>query len=510
MQRRDFLIRTLQAGAVLPLASSGLFARPLGSNFFARPAALGDRVLVLINLSGGNDGLNTVVPFNDSAYYNARKTLSLKKTDTLKITDDLGLHTSMPEMLSLFNAGECAIVQSVGYPNQDRSHFRSTDIWNSASNADQMLYTGWLGRYLEKVHPEYPTTLPTSPFAIQISSSVSLALQSEQGNMGIAIDNPDRFYNLASGLKVAPEPLPNTLAGPELEYVRAVIEQSNTYSKGIQNAMQDGSNNATYDADSFSSQLKVVARLINGGLASGIYVVSLGGFDTHQGQLTRHAQLLSQLSRGVNNFLADVAAAGNGDRVACITFSEFGRRLNENGSAGTDHGAASVQFAFGKTVLGGKVLGGAPNLTDLDSRGDIKFVNDFRQIYSSVLQDWLGFSKSDAATALGGDYTKLPLFTALASGVRDAATASGMRLEQNVPNPATRSTAIAFALADRGYARIELRAADGTLVGTPLDRAVDAGVHRVQLDLSNLAAGNYLYTLQSGGRQVSKWMSVIK
>src|SRR5438105_15108929 len=160
MQRRDFIKRAVQAGALLPLTSSGLFARPISHLFLPRPAALADRVLVVINLSGGNDGLNTVVPFNDSLYAKARPTIGLKQSDLLQITSDLGFHNSMVGMQSLFTGGECAVIESVGYPNQDRSHFRSTDIWNTASDADQTLFTGWLGRYLEKIHPEFPVTLP--------------------------------------------------------------------------------------------------------------------------------------------------------------------------------------------------------------------------------------------------------------------------------------------------------------------------------------------------------------
>jgi uncharacterized protein (DUF1501 family) len=509
MQRRQFLKRTLQAGAVLPLASAGLFARPLGSSFFNRPAAAGDRVLVLVNLNGGNDGLNTIVPVDDAAYYNARQTLSIAKSQTLPIAAGLGLHPSLAPVRELYDRGECAIIQSVGYPDQDRSHFRSTDIWHTASDAAEVLYTGWLGRYLETIHPEYPSTLPRAPFAIQIASSVTLALQSDQGNMGIAIDNPDRFYNLANGLEVPDDPLPPTLAGPELEYVRSIIEQSNEFSSGIHDAMINApSTGVSYDADALSAQLRIVARLINGGLETGVYVVTLAGFDTHQGQLPRHAQLLGQLGRAVSAFLADVTAAGNADRVVVATYSEFGRRVNENGSAGTDHGAASPQFVFGRKVLGGKVIGGAPNLTDLDERGDIRYVNDFRQIYASILEDWLTLSHTDTVAALGGEFAKLPLFAAAPSGASIDAALAGIALEQNAPNPARESTTIAFAIPRATHVTLELRTTDGRLVRRAVDRTLGAGAHRVGIDLDGLASGSYLYTLTAAGYRVSRWMVV--
>ncbi|MEO5929893.1 MAG: DUF1501 domain-containing protein [Candidatus Kapaibacterium sp.] len=512
MLRRDFLKRAMLAGAVLPIASSGLFARPLSSLFLPGVPAAQDRVFVLINLNGGNDGLNTVIPINDQHYYDARPSIAIKKSDALPISGGLGLNGVMTDIQSLYNNGQCAIIESVGYPDQDRSHFRSTDIWNTASDSNVVLHTGWMGRYLENSHPEYPGILPTAPFAMQIGSSATLALQGEKGGMGMAIDNPDRFYNLANGLSVQPEPLPATQAGPELQFVRDVIAQSNRYSSEIHNAMVGGSTNAQYDGDNLASQLKVVARLINGGLKTSIYVVTLGGFDTHYGQMTAQAQLLSRLSKGIKNFLADLNVAGNGDRVVCMTYSEFGRRVNENGSQGTDHGAASPQFVFGKSVLGGKVLGGAPNLVDLDNRGDIMFVNDFRQIYSAVLQDWFGFGKSNVDTVLGGSFAKLPLFTPLAGGVMDEdhARNAGYALQQNFPNPVSGSTLISFNVPEACQVDLNVIASDGRLVRNMISRRVDAGDHQIQFDASRLASGTYSYTLESRGYRLTKRMVVVR
>lgn len=513
MQRRDFLKRSAIAGAALPLASSGLLAHPFGHSFFARPASIGDRVLVLINLNGGNDGLNTVVPFNDPVYFNSRKTIGLKQTDLIKITDDLALNNAMSQTAALFQDGRCAIVENVGYPEQDRSHFRSTDIWNSASQADQVLFTGWLGRYLEKIHPEYPSVLPHAPFAIQVSASTSLALQSDKGSMGIAIDNPDRFYSLAYGLKAEEDPVPATLAGPELQFVRDVIDQSNFYSTEINKAMLNGSTNAQYDGDSLSAQLKVVARLINGGLQTGVFMVSLPGFDTHFNQVPLQAQRLTQVSRSVKNFLDDVAAAGNGDRVVAMTYSEFGRRLNENGSAGTDHGAAAPQFVFGNPVRGGRVLGGLPNLTDLDDRGDVKFTVDFRSLYGTVLQDWMGFSSQDTTTALGGDFAKLDLFTTSApSSVRTEADAAraGYRLAEATPNPASTRALLSFDLPEHTRVRLYLVGSRGAIARSIMDRSVDAGHQSMMVDVADLTPGSYLTVLEAGGYRLSRKLSIVR
>jgi uncharacterized protein (DUF1501 family) len=474
------------------------------------PSGAGERVLVLVNLNGGNDGLNTVVPFDDPIYQNARRTIALPKGSTLPLTDTLGLNGTMTGFRSLYDQGDLAIVQSVGYPNHDRSHFRSTDIWNTASNAEDVLFTGWLGRYLEGKHPEYPSTLPSAPFAVQISSSVSLALASDKGNMGIAIDNPDRFYNLANGLSVEDEPLPQTLAGPELAYIRDIIGQSNAFSTSINKAMLDGTTNVQYDADTFSSQLKVVARLINGGLTTGIYVVTLSGFDTHNAQVGRHAQLLGQLSRGISSFLADVAAAGNADRVACMTYSEFGRRLNENGSSGSDHGSAAPQFVIGAPVLGGKVIGGNPNLSDLDSRGDIKHVTDFRQIYTTVLEDWLGMTRPDAVGSLGGEFEKLSLFTVPTVFAPENAARAGYSLAPIAPNPVSDGTAVRFTIPDR--ARVAIRVVDtrGATLITPGERMVDAGSHSLWLATSGLPSGRYTVVLDAGRFTLSQPLVVAR
>ena len=510
MKRRDFLKRSVQAGAVLPLASSGMMARPLAWNWFPRPAGTEDRILVLVNLNGGNDGLNTLVPFEDPVYYDSRPNLQLAKNETLAISDSLGLHNAMTDVRKMFNDGNCAIINNVGYANQNRSHFRSTDIWHTASESEEVLFTGWIGRYLQNIHPEYPTTLPEAPFALQISSSTSLALLGENGNMGIALQNPERFFRLANGLEVEPTPLPDTKAGPELEYVRNIIEQSNSFSGRINDAMVSGTNNVSYQADSLASQLQVVGRLINGGLPTAVYIVSIGGFDTHSNQLGTHNLLLSYLSTAINSFLEDMRLSGNGNRVVCMSYSEFGRRLNQNGSNGTDHGAAAPQFIFGDPVLGGQVLGGNPDLENLDERGDIRHTIDFRRIYASVLSDWIGISSSDTATILGGTFETLPLFSTSSVSEEDRARFAGVRLGQNSPNPARGRTSISITLPNRAHATLRLMSASGKDAGTFLDATLDSGTHRVDIDLSSLPAGAYVYTLYAGEYRTSRRMVVVR
>ena len=510
MKRRDFLKRSIQAGALIPLTSSGLMARPLAYNFFSRPARAEDRILVLINLNGGNDGLNTVIPYQDPAYYNSRPALNIKAGDVLPLENGLGLHFNLEEVHELFNDGKCAIVNNVGYPDQNRSHFRSTDIWHTASDAKEVLSTGWLGRYLQTVHPEYPSTLPAAPFALQISSSTSLALLGENGQMGIALENPERFYRLANGLEVEPTPVPNTLAGPELEYVRSVIEQSDTFSNAVNTAILAGQNHVSYGTDGLSRQLQTVAQLINGGLPTNVYIVSLGGFDTHSQQLGFHSLLLGYFASAVKTFLNDMALAGNGGRVVCMSYSEFGRRLNENGSNGTDHGAAAPQFVFGEPVIGGQLLGGNPDLLNLDNRGDLQYSVDFRQIYSTILSDWLGISTTETATLLDGTFETLPLFKPARISDEERARRAGIILQQNRPNPARGRTEIEFTLPTRSTISLRLTTVSGREIHVLAERTLESGTHRITLDTSGYTPGAYLYTLQVGEIRITKRMAVVE
>ncbi len=509
MQRRAFLKGAVGTAAFLPLASSGMFARPLGMMPFARRAEAEGRVLVLINLNGGNDGLNTVVPITDARYYSARPLLAVKQADTLAIAPDAGLHKLVPEIRSLYADGQCAIVQNVGYPNQDRSHFRSTDIWHSASNANEVISTGWTGRYLESIHPEYPGTLPDAPFAVQISSSTTLLIQGARGSTGMAIDSPDRFFDLANGLTVSNDPVPATLAGPQIEYIRRIIVEADRYSTSINSALARGKNYVTFGNGKLSQQLQAVGRLIDGGLGTPIYVVTLGGFDTHYAQTAQHETLIAEFSVAVKTFLDDIAAAGKADNVVVLSYSEFGRRLAENTGKGTDHGAAAPQFVFGRPVLGGAMLGTMPDLGDLDSRGDVKMKIDFRQLYSTLLEDWLGYGHTDTVTLLGADYAKLPLFRQAGVGY-DPELTGAASITSVAPNPAGSVAVLRFTMRRTARARISITGSDGRVVAVAADRMLEAGEHSAPIDVSGLPSGSYIITLTTGGHTAVQHLAVVR
>ena len=360
-----------------------------------------DRVLVIIQLSGGNDGLNTVIPVGDySKYYNARTNIAIPEKKILSLTgnDATGLNPAMTAFQNLFNEGKLNIVQSVGYPQPSFSHFRATDIWMSGSDSRQVLNTGWLGRFLDEMYPGFPIGYPnstmTDPLAIQIGSVTSLTLQGAAQPMGMSISNPSSFYSFVNNQI---DPAPNSYAGKELSFVREMSKQTQKFGEVIKTANGKVTTQSPYPtSNSLADQLKIVARLIKGGLKTKIYMVNYGGFDTHSNQtvvadtsIGSHATLLGNVSNAIKAFMDDLKFQGVEERVVGMTYSEFGRRILSNGSTGTDHGAAAPLFVFGAMVQAG-VSGTTPILPIKATVGDnVPYQYDFRSIYASILSNWL-------------------------------------------------------------------------------------------------------------------------
>jgi uncharacterized protein (DUF1501 family) len=426
MDRRQFLRRAVPV-VTLPLTLDGLPVQALaafGAATGASVSAAMDRVLVLIYLSGGNDGINTVIPLDQYQFYqNVRSQIAIPENKVLQIADGTGLHPALAGFKSLYLDGKLAVVQGVSYPNPNLSHFRATDIWVTASGYDKVLDTGWAGRYLETDFPGYPIGYPNEsmphPPAIQIGAVVSPVFGGTAQSMGVAIQDPNTFYQLVSGSSSGGDDrLPDTTAGRELGYVRIVASQSLSYASSVKYAADRSQTRSTlYPAagrNPLADQLKVVARLIGGGLRTRFYMVTLGGFDTHSNQVTAtdttigtHATLLDRLSVAGQAFLDDLELMGAGHRVVCMTYSEFGRRVNGNASLGTDHGTAEPVFLFGRMVRGG-VVGKNPSLTDLSS-GNLKMQFDYRAVYASLLTQWFGQLPTEAATVLLNNYAALDL-----------------------------------------------------------------------------------------------------
>lgn len=374
-----------------------------------------ETVLVVVQLSGGNDGLNTVIPYADDGYGRNRTALRIADSQVLKIDDHLGLHPQLDGFQELLKDGRLAIVQGVGYPNPDRSHFRSMDIWHSAQPQIEHPRDGWLGRAVEQGRgtagaPGHAARAGDVPALYLGPNELPLALASRRFAVP-SIESVDSF-RLRTGSGAVPTSTLRKMAeverpqaSPLLDFLRRSTLNAYASSEQVQEALSAGHSAVDYPAGlELAQKLKNVAQLIDAGLGTRIYYVSLGGFDTHANQMQSHANLLRELGNSVRAFLKDLAARGHLNRVLVMSFSEFGRRVKENASQGTDHGAAAPVFLAGGRVVPG-LIGNHPSLTDLD-QGDLKFHTDFRRLYATVLDSWLGCSST---AVLGESFAMLPI-----------------------------------------------------------------------------------------------------
>jgi uncharacterized protein (DUF1501 family) len=415
MKRSRFL-KNVTAGVVMPKLVNGFnmqafAASPALENQLAINA---DKVLVMVRLDGGNDGINTVIPkdrYSQLATY--RSNLLIPENQVLSLTgsDAVGLHPAMTGLRGLYNDGKVKIIQGVAYPNQTQSHFRSTDIWMSASDTADYVYSGFAGRYLDYQYPGFPNGYPNTsmpdPLGIEIAHGKSLMFEGASFGNSIPITSTNAFYNLLNGIQT---PAPANTGGEQLSYIRTVQRQSNAYSQTIVDAAANVTSQLPYPDTEIAQALKIVARLIGGGLRTKLYMVSLGGFDTHEYQATDHARILKELSDAIKSFMDDITMLGAGDQVMGITFSEFGRRIESNDSAGTDHGEAAPMFLFGNKISGG-ILGNTPDVANdvANNWGNVAMQFDFRSIYTTILQDWFCVPASDIPTIMMGSFNTIPV-----------------------------------------------------------------------------------------------------
>ncbi|MEM1054894.1 MAG: DUF1501 domain-containing protein [Bacteroidota bacterium] len=505
--RRDFLVRAglgTAAAATAPMLVGNAQARGMAGSplLNALSATETDRVLVMIQLQGGNDGLNTIVPFRDSLYYNARPSLAITRNDTHEITGDEGLHPQMGSLVDTWNEGDFAIVQGVGYPSSSLSHFRGTDIWLSAD--EDVAPTGWAGRALGVEFPDPQTNPPDVPPAVQMGTSAPLLFNSGGGGLGMALLDVELFLQIAEGGEpYSTTNVPDGAPGAELAFVRSVANDAFRYRDAIQTATGRANNQVNYPNTRIAEEMAAVARLIKGRLGSRIYLVSLGTFDTHANQPDQHARLLQELSQALVSFYADLAVSDDARRTLAVTFSEFGRRVYENGSNGTDHGTAAPLFLFGPSAVGG-LYGSAPDLSDLDGTGNVRHETDFRQIYATLLRDWFGLDTATTATVLGGEYMPLALLDPPVVSNGEAPTSLPFELDTPSPNPLRDRAEIAYRLPEAGTATLTAYDATGRLVARLAEGTHTPGEHRAAFDASRLASGIYVLRLEtpSGARTV--------
>ncbi len=527
MNRRRFIRNVGATGFVataLPTFIDRFAVRALagGDGRLGQLLADSDHILVLIQLIGGNDGLNTIVPIEDALYYNNRPSLAIKKEKTLKLSDTLGFHPSLTGFRDLYDSGNLAIVQGVSYPNPDRSHFRGIDIWLTATDADVFGTTGWVGRYLDVKAPGYPSTLPPEPLAVQIGTALSLGLNGPGGAMGITFRDPEEFYRLvnAGGAieEVPSADLGDTPAADEVEFMRNVARSADVYASVVKHAADKAqAPSITYPNTQLAAALKVVAQLVSGGLKSKVYMLSMnsGSFDTHANQVNAgdsttgtHAALLKELGDAVKAFMTDMKNQGHADRIAGMTFSEFGRRVAENGSLGTDHGTAAPLFVFGGKV-NGAVYGKNPDLTTLDERGDLLRDFDFRDVYTSVLMQWFGEPQGMAANVLSHDFAASapPLFSAPSSVHGDTRKSSLLSFRSVAPNPAQHDVVAYVSIDPSLDAVLDVCDLRGRMLASI---PVDSIAGQVRFNVSGMAPGTYVLTLRCGQAATHTLMQVTR
>ena len=362
----------------------------------------GERVLVLVQLAGGNDGLNTLVPYADDIYYRSRPKLSIAKEDVHKIDDYAGFHPEMYAIKDLWDSGLLSMVQNVGYPNPDLSHFRSTEIWETGSPSDKNWTSGWLGRYFDNECKGNASPL----LALQLGDRTAQTFSGERQRC-VTLSNPDLFRFSGGAETIQDLKRLHSEAkssNPTLDFMRRTGNGMLNASQMIVDAVKNQKTTTEYLPFQFSQSLKMVAQLIAAEVPTRVFYVSLTGFDHHATQNMRHATLLQELSEGLSSFVTDLKQLGCLDRTLVMTFSEFGRRVAENQSEGTDHGTANLMFLAGGTSKAG-LHGPRPNLSALDSVGDLVHAIDFRSIYASVLSQWLG---ADSRSLIGPDVSPLP------------------------------------------------------------------------------------------------------
>lgn len=508
MKRRQFLQRGSMIG--LPVLFGGLELAAMGkSSLFDIINNDDDRVLVIVRLQGGNDGLNMIIPLDQySSLSQVRSNLLIAENKVLKLTDQVGIHPGMTGMRNLFQEERLSVIQGVAYPNQNRSHFRSTDIWSTASDADKFISTGWGGRYLDQVYPGFPDAYPNDdvkdPIAISVGNIVSETCQGSIANFGYTLLNQESV-RLVEETVAAPSD--NSCYSQELDFIRTSISQSNSYALRVMEAFEKGNSLVEYPTENpLANQMKMVAQLISGGLKTKIYVVSLNGFDTHANQVLIgesengiHATLLERLSGAISSFVEDCNALGIGDRVLGMTFSEFGRQIKANNSFGTDHGTAAPMIIFGNCAAP-SIVGENPEISpDIAPQEGVPMQYDFRSVYASVLIDWLGATQQQVEQVLFRDFQRLPV-------VRNCSVPSSTDVHTDewkvllYPNPCADYAELKFY---NTSPKVNLSLFD--VLGSQLDVYINRsnlviGQHDIGLSLSHLSSGSYYLRLAIGDK----------
>jgi len=500
MERRNFL-KYATATAALPFLFQGQWVKAVASNnALSLSGALNtNRKLVLVQLDGGNDGLNMVIPLTEYDHLaNARGNILLPLDQFLKLTDATGLHPSMPELQSLFLNGQVQIVQGVGYPTPNYSHFRSKDIVLSGSDSNVIMNTGWLGRMLSTAYPGYPDGYPNTnqphPIALTIGATGSASCQGTTGNYSSVLSSLNASYT-AGNVSTIPT---DTYYGKELSYISHIMEQTGSYMSAIKTAAAGAKNLSTLyptaGQNSLADQLKIVANLIAGGLQTQIYIVSLGGWDTHSGQVNSadkmtgsHPILMAKLSKAIAAFQDDLKLLNRADEVMGLVYTEFGRRIKSNDSQGTDHGTTWPAIVFGTQVNPG-ITGQNPVIPALAMVSDnLPLQTDVRSIYSALYTQWMEVPAGDVTQIFGKSFPDIQLVSPTVGTPTTASPSPDLKLW---PNPVIGTAQCSFVSKGESI-RICIYSMNGQLVGQRSEQPYPQGPQQVELQLGHLPTGRY-------------------
>ena len=519
MKRRNFL-QYAAASAAVPFLFRGQWMNALASapDFGELNTFNPGRKLVLIQLDGGNDGLNMVIPITEyDNLANARRNILVNQPDILKLTDETGLHPSMPELFSMYHEGHVQIIQGVGYPNPNLSHFRSKDILISASDAKTVINSGWAGRMFDSQFPEYPNGFPSSkqphPIALTIGSTTSATCQGNLSNFSTVLKNLTSSYTNNS----ASEGFPATPFGNELRFITNIMEQTESYLSVIKTAAASAKNLSTlYPAagtNTLADSLKLLASLIGGGLQTQIYVVSLGGWDTHSEQVISeadklkgsHPSLLGKLSKAIAAFHDDLTLMGKANEVLGFVYTEFGRRIKSNDSLGTDHGTTWPAILFGTKVNAG-ITGSNPKIPAVATKSDnLAMQHDFRSIYAGLYNQWFELDNTDTVKMLNGEFPQIDVVARSTGLVNIGVTGTDIKIW---PNPVSDNATLQFE-SGTGEAQIEIYSMQGKLAEKVQILNPEPGQQQINLNLGHLTSGTYqLVLVQNRQRQTVRIMKL--
>jgi uncharacterized protein (DUF1501 family) len=502
--RRGFLRTLGMAGAgAISFGSSTLSV--VESPFLnqALSDAYSDRILVLIRLKGGNDGLNTIVPLYDfDLYANNRPKIHIPQNQLIKLNDDFAMPNFMVDIDPLWKQGAMKVIHGVGYENQNLSHFKSSEIWATTTH-DSDINSGWMGRYYEGKYMDYLSNPPEKPLAIQIGGGENMIFGGDLTTYSFSVSSPQRLKRVAeNGTLFDNQNNLNNLHGQQVSFLREASNTTFRYASVINQAYENSRAFDSYANNNFDLQLSLVSRFIKGGLGTKVYMVSLGGFDTHANQPGRHESLMKRLTKAIKVFYSDLSDYGMADKVLSMTFSEFGRRVAENGSKGTDHGSAAPIMLFGPALKGNGFIGKHPNLNVLDKQGNMLSNIDFRAVYASVLTDWLCADPVDVNNAIVGPKPELLGLGLGCDGSENLTTTDDPILPLHAA--VNQDQGVSLYLSINELSKIEINVFDvlGRKVGNTINSYLNSGKHNLSLvdaAAHRLPPGQYFYKITVNG-----------